>query len=154
MIEGQMTADAPSSDTLSASVTAPPGPEPASERDGPAPRSREIRCAECGYDLTGTLAAEHVQAGAEGDAGAEPPARCPECGHTVDDTDSRRTREQAFFRRFGRWVALGTVLTLAAIVMLIMSLGERAALFAIPLVLLLICWVPYVLVARFTRDIE
>ncbi len=102
--------------------------------------ARGARCAQCGYDLRGTRSSGGM--------------RCPECGHTLDDVDSRRTLEQAFFRRFGVIVIAGAILTLAAVAAMIVGLGDRAALFAIPLVLFMFCWLPFVLVARLTRDIE
>jgi len=122
----------------------PPSPEesvPAPARTpGREPPGRPSRCAQCQYDLTGTLAAGHEQ--------------CPECGHTLDDVHSRSTREHAFFRRFGWWLVLGTLVALGAVIALTSFLGERAALFSVPLVLLLFGWLPFVLVARLTRDME
>jgi|GEM_PF-3918600 len=120
----------------------PPGAAPAGPTAAPATAEarRSARCAQCGYDLRGTRS-----------SGGH---RCPECGHTLDDIDSRRTREHAFFRRFGVIVTVGAVLTVGAVTVMVVALGDRAALFAIPLVLFLFCWLPFVLLARLTRDIE
>ncbi len=105
---------------------------------GPAAAGRPPRCAQCGYDLTG-----------RGEA-----ARCPECGHPLDDMDSRRTLERTFFRRAGWLLALGTIFALGTIVVIVVTMGDRAALFAVPLVLLLLGWLPFALVARLGRHID
>ena len=104
----------------------------------PATGERPPRCAQCGYDLTGRADA----------------LRCPECGHPVDDMDSRRTLERTFFRLAGWLLAVVTIFALGSIVAIVVTMGDRAALFAVPLVLLLLGWLPFALVARLGRHID
>lgn len=111
---------------------------PASEPADRSAAGRRGRCAACGYDLTGRADA----------------SRCPECGHPVDEMDSLRTLERTFFRRAGWLLAVGTVAALASIIAIVATMGDRAALFAVPLVLLVLGWLPFALVARLGRHID
>lgn len=101
---------------------------------------RRRRCPSCRYDVTMTLA----------DGGDH----CPECGHPLHGRAAEVARERALFRGFGGWFVVILVVGMLAIGGILLAAREGVALFAIPLVLFLVGWLPFVLIARMTKDLE
>jgi len=112
----------------------PPGPT-----DSPSGfvRGRTPRCPRCRYDLTGTLFAGGLH--------------CPECGQVLDPGILQETRERRFFNRMGVLVIVLSVVGVLGTVAVLVLAPEKA-LFVVPLFVFGAAWIPFLIVARATRD--